>query len=343
VSHVSPSTLSTAYHDLLNRLYELTDQFALEFPAFSPLPILLNALSVSHRTFASIVGPSTPTQGAKLSSEAYASSPQRSDFFRVLIWMLTHDLLVMLHARVRIYIPRDIKVAALATQRAEKGLRAANKAKRMAHRTRANANANSSDYKRGSIAGPSTSPVLRVNSASSIRAPSLHHAPTSRPHSPTTSRLSQLAPSRPKSSPEGPHLRHKHAVSFDKVVSVGQPPIGSAPSSHGESSESTLNDENGEQEEDGSESLGVNMDNGQVRDSGTSSSDGVHQSGRRPKQSSDPETSELEEEEDIDLTPSFLNDPERATRGQRRWLDEICQGSDQAMVKGFRRLVISRS
>jgi hypothetical protein len=321
----------------IERLYELTDQFALEFPTLSPLPILLSALSVSHRTFASIVGPSAPTAGVKSSStlESYTSSPQRSDFFRVLIWMLTHDLLVMLHVRVRIYIPRDIKVAALAAQRAEKESRAANKAKRMARRAD-DLNGNSSDFRRNSVTNPG-SLVLKVNSASSIRAPSLRRASTSRSHSPAAS--NQIA----QSSFETPQTKHKHAVSFDKVVSVGQPSLGSAPSSHGKSSESTLNDEDesGEQEGDYSESADANKDNDeQERDSSASSSGGMHDSNRRSKQSSELETSELEEEEDTDLTPSFLNDPERATRGQRRWLDEICRGNDPVMVKGFRRSVI---
>lgn len=304
----------------------------------SPLPVLLSALSVSHRTFASIVGPSTPTAGAKSSStlESYTSSPQRSDFFRVLIWMLTHDLLVMLHVRVRIYIPRDIKAAALATQRAEKESRAASKAKRMARRADA-LNGNSLDFKRNRVAN-SGGPVLNMNSASSVRAPSLCRDSTSRSHSPTAPRSYQMA----QSTSETPQTKHKHAVSFDKIVSVEQPPLGSAPSSHGESSESALNDEDGSgvQEEGYSELADANKDNDEEeKDGSMSSSGGMHDSNRRSKQSSDVETSELEEEEDTDFTPSFLNDPERATRGQRRWLDEICRGNDLAMVKGFRRSV----
>lgn len=337
--------LCTAYYNPSSRLYELTEQFALEFPTLSPLPILLGALSVSHRTFASIIAPSTPTAVAKSSPavESYTSSPQRSDFFRVLIWMLTHDLLVMLHVRVRIYIPRDIKVAALATRRAEKESRA----KRMTRRAEA-LNGSGSDPKKGSVANSGPSPILKVNSASSIRAPSLHRASLSRSHSPTASRSNEPAQSLSKFGSSARHTRHKHAVSFDKVVNVEQPPVGSAPSSHGESSESTLNDENenGEQEEDDSDAVDAvdaNKDNGQARNGNTSSSSGNHDSGRRPKQSSELETSELEEEEDTDLTPSFLNDPARATRGQRRWLDEICRGNNQVMVKGFRRSAVSRS
>ena len=334
--------LCTAYYKPSSRLYELTEQFALEFPTLSPLPILLSALSVSHRTFASIVAPSTPTAVAKSSPavESYTSSPQRSDFFRVLIWMLTHDLLVMLHVRVRIYIPRDIKVSALATRRAEKESRT----KRMARRAEA-LNGSGSDPKRGSVANSGTSPILKVNSSSSIRAPSLHRASSSRSHSPTASKSDQMAQSLSKFGSNARHTKHKHAVSFDKVVNVEQPPIGSAPSSHGESSESTLNDEtqNAEQEEDDSDVVDANKDNEEARNGNTSSSSGNHDSGRRPKHSSELETSELDEEEDTDLTPSFLNDPARATRGQRRWLDEICRGSDQVMVKGFRRSAVSRS
>lgn len=317
----------------------------MEFPTLSPLPILLSALSVSHRTFASIAGPSTTTANPAPSSalDAYASSPQRSDFFRVLIWMLTHDLLVMLHVRVRIYIPRDIKVAALKTQREEKEQREARKAKKIA---RSNGYKESSWVENG---GNSTYTVLKTHSSASIRSSTSRLAPTSSSRSPHPSGSGNLSRSRSHSlsrrQTRAPHHKHKPAVSFDKTVSVEKPSLTSAPSMHGESSESNLNDEDDldededeDEDEEESDDDGDPHDNGPPHNGVESGSGGAQGTGRRgSKQSSELETSELEEEEETDLTPSFLIDPERATRAQRRWLDEICRGHDPFVVKGLRR------
>lgn len=292
------------------------------------------------------MGPSTPPSNSASSSalDAYASSPQRSDFFRVLIWMLTHDLLVMLHVRVRIYVSREIKAAALKAQRAEKELRAANKAKKQARKVDLTFNRDEDNIGNGNS---NSVLVLKTHSSSSIRSSTLRLAPVERPNSPhvPSSNYQPRSHSISRSNTRELHMKHKHAVSFDKIISVEKTMPGSAPASHGESSESALNDEDeelseGDDNEDSDPNVRSKNAPREFRGSeGKGSESGGAQTGARrgSKHSSEIETSELEEDEDQDLSPTFLNNPERATRAQRRWLDEICRGEDLYMVRGFRR------
>lgn len=231
--------------------------------------------------------------------------------------MLLHDLLVMLHVRVRVYIHREVKIAALKAKKAEKIQREAIRAKKAARKAEVLKGHLENDGASNGVGGGK-----RRLSRSRSKSPY-----------PLTS-LSGANNVKEKS------MTHKHSVSFDKIVTVENPPLTAAPVTHGESTESLLNDEpegegtssdEDEEEEETDTSDEVSDDVPQKGDDGNISE--RRGSGR----SSELETSELEEEEDLDLTPSFLLDPERATRGQRRWLDEICRGEDPVMVKGFRK------
>ncbi|KAF8321714.1 hypothetical protein DL93DRAFT_2224050 [Clavulina sp. PMI_390] len=320
-------------------LYELTEQFATEFPNLSPLPVLLSAISLSHRTFASIAAsaPVSASSGDPLSAlETYATSPQRSDFLRVLIWMLTHDLLIMLHVRVRIYVTKDIKVSALQAQRSDKERRAARKARKQARRAS------------GSHLSISTHIPTKTQSSSSLRVSRSPIAPPrSRSHTSLQSDARSRSLSQPPHQPKGAGAFHKHTVSFDRnVVNVGKSGRGDSgsPARNGEYLKRDMDDDDDDDDDDDGE--GDDDDDESDEDSqsrqhnaGSDKEDGSPGAAAANKTSSEVETSELEEEEDLNVEPSFLVDPERATRAQRRWLDEIYRGHDTHMVKGFRKIV----
>lgn len=248
--------------------------------------------------------------------------------------MLTHDLLVMLHVRVRIYITRDVKVSALKRMRKEKEGLDAMKVRRAAKRAgallrdaedkdRTDA-LNDSDTRVSRSRGPSSSPTV---SAHQQLRPGRSYSRSKSPYK-TSPIEGERDTAQSAASSRAPHQRHRPAVSFDSNISVAMSVQHSEPASNQDSDEYTPEDPNDHT----------------VLPTIVKPIDESSPNGHDFKQSStDFETSELEEEEDADLTPSFLADPERATRGPRRWLDEICRAEGEDMVKGFRRFVLKRS
>lgn len=237
--------------------------------------------------------------------------------------MLLNDLLVMLHVRVRIYIHKEVKVAALKAKKDEKFQRQAMRAKKAARKAEILKNQLSAE-------------VDGSNGTGKRRSRSRSKSPFAFRH-----------PQGESSGAVNEHMKHKRGVSFDKIVAVENPVLTASPLTHGKSTESLLNDEfkekadssdeEDEDEEDEEEDDATDSSKAPAEETTQHGEDGTTSERRGSGRSSELETSELEEEEDLDLTPSFLQDPERATRGQRRWLDEICRGEDPVMVKGFRK------
>ncbi|KAF9520657.1 hypothetical protein BS47DRAFT_650292 [Hydnum rufescens UP504] len=261
---------------------ELSVLFSQEFPTLSPLPSLLSVISSSHRPFNSLV----------------PSRDHRSIFLRALLWMLSHDILVILHVRIRIVVSREIKSAALKAKRAEAEAGAANRSRRAVRR-------NGMDLPNSPAGGK----------ALELEPEHVQWADIVKP-TPSTSQ----SKSRSEGS-TGPRQRLRP----DSVTSLARPTaMDEIAETNGQGhtgSNGGAYDEDEDEDEDEEEE--VNERRARLR---------------RTVDSTEVETSELEEETDEDLTPSFLIDPERATRPQRRWLDAMCVGKDEYLVRWFRKV-----
>jgi hypothetical protein len=233
--------------------------------------------------------------------------------------MLLHDLLVMLHVRVRIYIPKEIKIAALRSSREEKEQLAVKNRRAVRKTGGLDSQGDGADVEKQHLNGtfPGTPPIPHLKPASNV-------SRSISPHTQYSSQSSSIKEGRIQHSQDS-HSRHKPAVSFDRIVNVGSAPIGELTGSLSDSERSSgiVQDPAGPQVSL-IDAPGEPWDGAELKHSGT-----------------EMDISELEEDEALDLTPSFLNDPEHASRGQRRWLEEICRQDDDRMVKGFRKFVIS--
>ncbi|KAF8344246.1 nitrogen permease regulator of amino acid transport activity 3-domain-containing protein [Cantharellus anzutake] len=316
-------------------LSDLSALFSQLFPTLSPLPSLLSAISATHRPFNALLPVPHNTANRKL-------------FLRALIWMLANDVVVMLHVRVRIVVTTEIKVIALKVQREERDARVKRK-EMLDQRRRSRSIRRASDSKNGYSNGPdrSASPRIPIFSQGNKSIERLDEkVGWADPVIPTTPSRDSLQASGRRVTP--PPLKTIRVITptHSKSRSRGsrEPSRRSRQGSYSRHTSSTaaLFHQISENGHDGEE---IEFDEGSDLGEELPSEEDemVEKYGQPPKtriitDSTEVETSELEEEEDTDLSPSFLVDPERATRAQRRWLDAMCIGKDEYLVRWFKKV-----
>jgi hypothetical protein len=212
--------------------------------------------------------------------------------------MLSHNILVILHVRIRIVVSREIKIAALKAKRAEAEAGSANRSRRAVRR-------NGMDHPNSPTGGKALElEPEHVQWADIVKS------------TPSTSQ----SKSRSEGS-TGPRQRLRP----DSVTNLARPTAMdeiAETNGQGHTGSNGGADDDDDDDDDDDEEEEVNERRARLR---------------RTVDSTEVETSELEEETDEDLTPSFLIDPERATRPQRRWLDVMCVGKDEYLVRWFRK------
>ena len=243
--------------------------------------------------------------------------------------MIANDVVVMLHVRVRIVVSTEIKLAALKAQRDERDARA----RRMERLDQRRQFRRASDTRIGESNrnDQSTSPRIPALSLGNRGIEMLDGSvgwadpviPTSPRDSIQTPGKSSTPPSSKAARVLTPHSKPRELSYRSRQGSFARYPSVSA---FGQI------DENGQGDRDDEPDLNDETDSEQ--------DDDYYFQKHLPRlhtDSTEVEISELEEEEDGDLEPSFLVDPERATRAQRRWLDAMCIGKDEYLVRWFRK------
>ncbi len=249
--------------------------------------------------------------------------------------MVANDVVVMLHVRVRIVVTTEIKLMALKAQRNERDARAKKK-EQMDQRRRSRSSRRTSDTKNGDNNGNSrtASPQISVlslgNRGVEMLDESIGWADPVISTTPSRDSIQALGKSTPPSKLARvltPHSQSRSRASRESSHRSRQASFARYPGAalFGQIDENGYDDEHDEPGFD--EEIHSEQDDSYLQKHGS----------RLYADSTEVETSELEEEEDADLEPSFLVDPERATRAQRRWLDGMCIGKDEYLVRWFRK------
>ncbi|KAH7880146.1 nitrogen permease regulator of amino acid transport activity 3-domain-containing protein [Lentinula edodes] len=270
-------------------------------------------------------------------------------YHQVVSWMLKHDLIIVLHLRIRVVATPEVK----ALVKAQKGNANARKVQRLDRKKKRKEKTDSDSnneriIERGRERKRSTPALTTLNSSSFTTAESglgleIGASPISTPEqnqydNDNKKAFAWLSMSPKSARKHSQNSQPTRAVSATRSTSTRVPSSDSVHSNHsGQSKLSELIlDETDE-------------DEGCGRDEGPDASDG---DGRRMSQDIEEEgedddeaDDENEEETEVDAetdtgshnvdVPSMIKDPGRATSLQRRWLNAMSLGKDQILTRRF--------